>query len=281
TNSTSDREALDAEVQQLKDEIDRVATQTSFNGKKLLDGSFSSQVFQVGANGGESIAISEIADTRTESLGVSDRAVGTSAAVTNGDLGAIAGDQLQLTVDDGAGGTKTVNLGAVAEAESIGERLSQLANAVNKVSGESGVTAYINADDNTLSLVSDKDFSMQGSVLGGSATDVTAAATNGLADIKVTDAFSSSMALDTIDTALQKINGTRADLGALQSRFENAVTNIQITSENLSAARGRIVDADFAQETAAMTRAQILSQAGTAMVSQANSTPRSVLSLLG
>jgi flagellin len=83
-----------------------------------------------------------------------------------------------------------------------------------------------------------------------------------------------------IDSALNTINSARANMGAVQSRFESAVSNIGIASENISAARGRIVDADFAKETAALSRAQILQQAGTAMVAQANQVPQGVLSLL-
>ena len=91
---------------------------------------------------------------------------------------------------------------------------------------------------------------------------------------------SAQTAMVQIDTALAQVNTARADLGALQSRFENVVTNIQIATENTSAARGRIVDADFAAETANMSRAQILQQAGTAMVAQANQLPQQVLQLL-
>jgi flagellin len=87
-------------------------------------------------------------------------------------------------------------------------------------------------------------------------------------------------ALKTVDSALQFISGERAKLGALQSRFETTVSTLQVSSENLSAARGRIQDADFAQETAALSRAQILQQAGTAMVAQANQLPQGVLALL-
>jgi flagellin len=86
--------------------------------------------------------------------------------------------------------------------------------------------------------------------------------------------------LSIVDAALATVNGQRARYGALQSRFENTVNNLQTTSENLSASRSRIRDADFAQETANLTRAQILQQAGTAMLAQANSLPQSVLSLL-
>ncbi|CAG1018306.1 partial A-type flagellin, partial [Burkholderiaceae bacterium] len=89
-----------------------------------------------------------------------------------------------------------------------------------------------------------------------------------------------SFAMDAIDTALTAVNSARGTLGAVQSRFESAIASIQVTAENLSAARGRIMDADFAAETANLSRAQILQQAGTAMVAQANQLPQQVLSLL-
>ena len=84
-----------------------------------------------------------------------------------------------------------------------------------------------------------------------------------------------------MDAALTAVNDARATLGAIQNRFQSTVANLSTAAENLSAARGRIRDADFAAETANLTRSQILQQAGTAMVAQANSLPQSVLSLLG
>jgi len=101
-----------------------------------------------------------------------------------------------------------------------------------------------------------------------------------LNDLDVVTRSNASDALSTIDFALQNVSGLRAELGAVQVRFESTIANLSVSAENLSAARSRIQDADFAAETAAMTRAQILQQAGVAMVSQANALPQSVLSLL-
>ncbi len=113
-------------------------------------------------------------------------------------------------------------------------------------------------------------------------TDLTggdiAAATG--AGIDGTDATNAKAAIDLIDTALNTVNSERAKLGAVQNRFEAVVANLQIASENQSAARARIMDADFASETAALTRAQVLQQAGVAMLSQANAVPNNVLALL-
>ena len=186
TNSASDRDALDGEVQQLIAEIDRVASKTTFNGAELLDGTFSVQAFQVGANAGDTITITKIASTDSGAVFV------TAATLSAG--------------------------GAVA----------------------------------------------------------TVAATS----VEVSTAALASAAIATIDNALSAVNATRASLGAFQNRFESVVASVQTTSENLSASRSRVVDADFAQETANLTKAQILQQSGIAMLSQANSVPQNVLALL-
>ena len=102
----------------------------------------------------------------------------------------------------------------------------------------------------------------------------------GIANLTITTAADAASAMDAIDSALTVVNIGRGTLGAVQSRFESAISNIQITAENLTAARGRIVDADFAMETANLSRATILQQAGTAMVAQANHLPEQVLQLL-
>jgi len=115
---------------------------------------------------------------------------------------------------------------------------------------------------------------------GNDIDDATSSRLIKVADLDVTTFKSSTEALKTVDSALAFISGERAKLGALQSRFETTIANLQITSENLSASRSRIQDADFAAETAALSRAQILQQAGTAMVAQANQIPQGVLQLL-
>ena len=116
-------------------------------------------------------------------------------------------------------------------------------------------------------------------------TDVFAAATSNssfqsVAAVDISTAAGAQTALGTIDSALAQISGSRAALGAYQNRFDSVITNLQTTSENLSASRSRIQDADFAAETANLSRAQILQQAGTAMVAQANQLPQGVLALL-
>jgi flagellin len=103
---------------------------------------------------------------------------------------------------------------------------------------------------------------------------------NGVDDVDISTIAGAQSAIKRLDAALDSVNSNRADLGAIQNRFEATISNLMTTSENLAAARSRIRDADFAAETAELTRGQILQQAGIAMVSQANALPQSVLSLL-
>ena len=133
-------------------------------------------------------------------------------------------------------------------------------------------TAYITfGDTDTVELVAATDVE-----------EVSGAAGNGkgIDKIDIGTQAGAWEALQRIDNAIDKVNSARGELGAIQTRFEKTVENIDIQNENLTAARGRVVDADFAQETANLSRTQILQQAGTAMVAQANQLPQQVLSLL-
>ena len=128
-----------------------------------------------------------------------------------------------------------------------------------------------------ITLDSEKSFSIAS---GSNALTTGGSSLNKVSDLDVSTFAKSTEALKTIDSALAFINGERAKLGALQSRFESTISNLQTTSENLSASRSRIQDADFAAETANLARAQVLQQAGTAMIAQANQLPQQVLQLL-
>jgi len=390
TNSAGDRAALQQEVGQLTSELDRIAQTTSFNGQKLLDGSFGSAVFQVGANANQTITATS-ANFRTAQYGNyrigagiasasnpagdlvagstanavasssnagANRVAGTTFTV-NGATGSSAvtyavGDtaktvaalvnaqtgitgvtasartefdltaftaastySLDVTSDNGTAITLAFTTGATINADG----LSSVVNAFNDVQSKTGVTAKVNsagtgvtltnsAGNNVtvannagstsitvasvvraagtnaivtgqLTLDSDKSFNVSGATTTDFFTAATSAsqlqAVNAL-DVSSVAAATRSLAI--ADSALSAVNGQRAKYGALQSRFENTITNLQTTSENLSASRSRIRDADFAAETANLTRAQILQQAGTAILAQANAIPNNVLSLL-
>ena len=294
TNNEDDRTALQSEVSQLRDEINRVAKQTSFNGTKLLDGSFSAATFQVGSGAGENITIAALTDASSDKLSNVTYGSGDVADISTGTvttLTAVAAGTLAMTVD----GTE-YDLAAIGAANSAEERLGQVAEAINRRSSDTGVTAYLSKEDDgdyalkfrsgnldsadAAVAVSFGGFTVAETGIGDASVTIASTATTGIEDLSVETTEDSWLAIKQIDDALDQVNSTRATLGAVQSRFENAVSNIMIQSENTAAARGRIVDADFAAETASLSKSQILQQAGTAMVAQANQLPQQVLSLL-
>ncbi len=293
TNSASDRKALQAEVTQLVSEIDRVAKQSDFNGTKLLDGTFSSQLFQVGANAGQAIAIDKTIDAKANALGgakFDTNALALADPGTNADFSTSG-----LQINGVAIADVSVKQGADAAATGKASR-EALVTAINAKIGETGVYAEVNGTAGvTLTSVKDStnaDGSFKaitatpGTWTGATAptfTATTAAAAPAAkyaSNLDVSTVKGAQQAMEIVDKALGAINSTRADLGAVQNRFTSVVANLQTSSENLSASRSRIKDTDFAKETAELTRTQILQQAGTAMLAQANQVPQGVLSLL-
>jgi flagellin len=397
TNSASDRAALQAEVNQLKQEIDRIANTTEFNGLKLLDGSFTSQSFQVGANANQTISVT-VAGATTSHLGnhyvnaVNATADQGTSSTTNpaatlpsantiaaqtltisGTLGSAtvavsAGDSAYTIANNvnakegstgvtaraynsaqlsglSAAGTVTITLGSGGSTATISAAvtttdLSALANEINKVTGTTGISASVSGGTLTLTQAEGKDIqianfshSTSGATITLSAVNAAGTAvdpetlTDGAADsavvagyvefdsansfsvsssiaasagsilnvaantavgsskslvsaIDISTVSGANSAIAVIDAALKTVSGIRADLGAMQNRFSAVIANLQATSENLAAARSRIQDADFAAETASLTRAQVLQQAGVAMLAQANALPQNVLTLL-
>ncbi|WP_050874599.1 flagellin [Comamonas testosteroni] len=425
TNSDEDRSALNAEVQQLKSEISRIAQQTSFNGTQLLDGSFTNMAFQVGANQGQTIDVSAIVNANVDSLGTWDSvplsSKMTGAAITasttpttittpstttvtltaSADVSApytypavalditINGAPQQVSVSavsnstDAAGAkadfvtnlnTALTGTGLTAALDTNGNialtnsntsavAITTTSTGTNPLSGTinaaaatssttpagmpaakvniNGVEFTLDAQDNTSKRLNDlvtqinntasfttpSGSKVSASITNGAlvlksansdvsvaavspgtdadvlaatglttgTTDATAATgflagsdsyvaakknEQGFTSLNVNTAENSDNAILAMDAALKAVNGARATLGAIQSRFETTVENLSINSENLSASRSRIMDADFAAETANLSRTQILQQAGTAMVAQANQLPQQVLKLL-
>lgn len=284
SNSASDRTALNNEVQQIKAEIDRVASTTTFNGIKLLDGTFTNQAFQIGANVGETISIASIVNAQSSSLGTTTTYSATVTGIAATGFAApadniVAGDLKINGVDVGAitaGGTAPLQGAAVAAA-------------INLISGTTGVSAAADgaglvtltstsSAGITVAMSGTANTARTGLTAGTTAATGTSAA--GFASLKIDTTANADVAIASMDSALSALNAARADLGAYQNRFSSAISNLQTSAENLSASRSRIMDADFAAETAALSRNQVLQQAGTAMLAQANAMPQSVLSLL-
>ncbi len=386
TNSTEDRAALQKEVVQLKSEIDRVSTDTSFNGTKLLDGSFTSKAFQVGANQGQIINIDSIVDASTSQLGTwqsvdiaataegsvikasnvtatSTTASGTFAApaagaakldvdgvtlidrtTTAGNLltaseidtavannkdalaakgisaiGTAAAGTLQFIKRDGtdfsitntamgmpdmeatgsitngspafpaiAAGSLTINGKAIdvtTDSTSVADFGSKITSAIESAFADGSVKASFSSgkltvtSDNQSLVIAGSDPSKFG-LTAGTKTFVAGKNETGFEGVDISTVGGADNAIIAMDAALKAVNSARADLGAIQNRFESVVSNLSVNSENLSASKSRIMDADFAAETANLSRSQILQQAGTAMVAQANQLPQGVLSLL-
>jgi flagellin len=280
TNSSSERSALQLEFDQLRQEVNRISSQTAFAGVKLLDGTFSNVNFQVGANAGETLAIASLANVSSTALGSYNAASVNGVAATA--FTAITAGDLTIT---GPSSGSAVSLGALTVAADATVRAAQIRSAVNAVSAQTGVYA-IDGSGTTVSL-----WAAGGITIGqtGSATTATtgltaattaATAQTGFNTVSIATVTGANQALVQMDAALSSVASSRAVMGSIQSRFEALINNVQITTENLTAARSRIQDADFAEETAKLTRAQILQQAGTAMLAQANAAPQNVLALL-
>lgn len=305
TNSTSDREALQAEVAQLKSEIQRVAEQTTFNGLSLLDGSFTSQAFQVGANQGDLISVDSIVNAQISALGSWNNVAVASSSVAVGTItaGSVSGTTTSdavytLAIDGNTLFTETVATGATST--TFGATGAELDAAwTTFAASNTGYTLSGTFADGTavISKTDGTDLVITSTATGGTGGTVTAptygagfvathsngtesTAQTGFSGLDVSTQAGADNAILAMDAALAAVNSGRADLGAIQNRFSSVVANLQTTSENLTSSRSRIVDADFAKETAELTRAQILQQAGTAMLAQANTAPQNVLSLL-
>jgi flagellin len=404
TNSTSDRQALNQEVQQRISEINRIASQTSFNGLKVLNGTFGEQTFQVGANAGETIDVSGL-DSRGSQLGsvVSETTalggatagyepVNTSSSALQSSLTfpitlsggddtvtingtalnvpagtyadaeglagaiqqeidtAVTGGNTDLTNvsvsansstgelvfanarneafdavfaidddDDGATFTETVNIAladepvpltdffldggtasfdvdvdgnqfGITDATSLNDIVSQ----VNARTVDTGIRANLNSENDEiifssqfgqaydLSITSTDLFADDGvtPVVDQSLTATVLNNTVAVNDLQIDTREGAELTLVSVDYAFAKINGFRAELGAVQNRFESTIANLATTSENLSASNSRIRDADFAAETAELARTQVLQQAGLSVLAQANARPQQVLQLL-
>ena len=379
TNTTADRTSLQNEVTSLTQEIDRIAASAQFNGSNLLDGSFTSKTFQVGANAGQSISVA-ISGARNQDLGLTGSATITGAVTSTSAKTAgtnISGITIAAAADDGvswvgssqSGATSTLamanainlssgttgvsakattsvtstaitghakaivagelvingtDIGAIATTASAENRNSQMIIAINAKSASTGVVAtgvtattykLTAADGRNINFTSNvaattgASTAAEVAVITGISVSSSAAVTNygqltltagkditttgtwdsiaaatyaktGSSSVDVSSQILSSSAIAQIDVAIDTIITQRAVLGTVQTRFDTVIANLKTTSENVSAARGRIRDTDFAAETASMTRNQVLQQAGVAMLAQANALPNIVLSLL-
>ncbi|MGQ4880135.1 FliC/FljB family flagellin [Billgrantia sp. LNSP4103-1] len=266
TNSVADRQSIQDEITQRLSEIDRISDETAFNGVRVLAENSTLNI-QVGANDGQVIGV-ELQQINSQTL--VDGAFNVQTLVSEGDL-------TQAALEDGQGTPVTVAHADITFTRG-GEEVTVAA-----------ADFTVDDDGNHYVKIDNEFYAASVSITDGNGTDdPTAAVTIGAKaeNIIVGGAAGESVEataspLATLDAALSKIDGLRSSLGAVQNRFEDAITNLNTNETNLSAARSRIEDADYAVEVANMTRAQILQQAGTSVLAQANQIPQNVLSLLG
>ena len=293
TNSTQDRADLNTQFQQLMADINDVATNTQFNGVNLLDGTFQGATFQVGANAGQTIAVSSVASVNSNNIGGLYTSAGTAAGT-----GTTAGDTGTLTITDGNGVNHTTALmtfTGVAATDS-----ATVAAAINQLSSQDGgLIATVGATGIDLSSTTNTAAAVAVAYTAGAvdvgteslatlgvnaAYDLTAATiaapTGFLNTADVTTVDNSNKVLVQIDAALQQIATSGAQLGAYQNRFTAAISGLNTDATNLTSARSSIEDTDYAQATSNLSKAQILQQASTAMVAQANTIPQNILTLL-
>lgn len=242
------------------------------------------------------VTASLTSDGRLQLDSVTAAGVATGKAITLGDGSTADGPGSLAALGLSAGTTETkltantsLNINGVEVKFNQGSTMDEIISSINSAS--TGVTAskVTTAGADKISLFSDKDIKIaEGSagtglaMLGLTAGSTTAAAQNTtMSDLSILTADSSQQAVQALDSAIQQVDSQRAQLGAVQNRFNSTVSNLQSISENSTAARSRVQDADFASETAELTKQQTLQQASTAILSQANQLPSSVLKLLG
>jgi flagellin len=266
SNSDKARTAIQTEATSLVEELGRIAKSTNFNGINLLDGTSASLTFQIGAG---SDASSQVSVGLTDLSAVADtlKTGGASFAVANaaavdGDWTFTAGDS-EVVVDMGSAGDYT--------------SVNQVADKLNKTA-EFGANFTATVDGNNLVVTSKAGVAFDLTAAPGTGAAV---GTNTPADLEFSSAAKAQASIGKIDAAIENISEQRSKLGAMQNRFESAVNTINVSIENLSASKSRLTDVDMAAEMVNFTRANILSQSGTAMLSQANQMPQLALQLLG
>ncbi|KAE8759814.1 flagellin [Paraburkholderia madseniana] len=279
--SASDQAALQKEVSAQISEVNRIASQTTYNGTNILDGSAGSVTFQVGANVGQTISLNLSQSMSAAKIGgglvQTGQTVGT-VAISTDSTGTYTSTGATITsvnvLSDGKGGytftdqnNQAISSGAVANIFSAG-------------TGAGSGTAITNL---TLSAA-------LGTAMGATASGVATAsiaqinAINNpptVSNLDISNVTGANQAMVSIDNALQTVNTLQASLGAAQNRFTAIATSQQAESTDLSSAQSQITDANFAQETANLSKAQVLQQAGISVLAQANSNPQQVLKLLG
>ncbi|MEH0688348.1 flagellin [Vibrio cholerae] len=275
SNSKSERVAIQEEITALNDELNRIAETTSFGGNKLLNGTFATKSFQIGADNGEAVMLT-MNNMRSDNTMMG----GNSYVAANGqdkDWAVQAGaNDLTINVTDKFGGVQDITITAKE-----GDDIEQLATYIN---GQTDMVKASVNEDGQLQLFTDNNTvegtaTFGGSLAGELSIGPAKAVTVDTIDVRTVGGAQESVAI--VDAALKFVDSHRAELGAFQNRFNHAINNLENINENVNASKSRIKDTDFAKETTALTKSQILSQASSSVLAQAKQAPNSALGLLG
>ncbi|HHF3268469.1 MULTISPECIES: flagellin [Vibrio] len=277
SNSKAERTALQEEVSALNDELSRIAETTSFGGRKLLNGTFGTSSFQIGATAGEAVQVG-LRTMQPESLGSfsmsSYQRVSSDWTVQNGN------NEIVISYRDNNFEEQEIRIEAKA-----GDDIEELATYINGQTDK--VKASVNEEGQLQLLMSHKDaIKYPGPTFSGGLADelelgkyVTVNRT--VDSIDISTVGGAQMAVGILDDALKTVDGSRAELGAYQNRFNHAINNLDNIHENLAASNSRIQDTDYAKETTQMVKQQILQQVSTSILAQAKQAPNLALTLLG
>lgn len=288
--TADDRAALQQEVTQQISEVNRIASQTTYNGMNLLNGSMGNVSFQVGANVGQSISLSLSQDMSAAKLGTGNVQAGNTLGSFSGlsldNSGASVASGATITainvISDGSGGYTLTD----QNNEALSLTAAQAIFGSSNVATTNGNTA--------ISAANASGIGAAGATKLDSLTSTTTAASNDaigstidklnvpsdVASINISTQSGASMAMESIDNAMTTLNNLQATLGAAQNRFTAIGSTQQAQSTDLSSAQSSIQDANFAEETANLSKAQVLQQAGISVLAQANSQPQQILKLL-
>jgi flagellin len=286
TNTAQDRTYLQQEVTGLIAEIDRVATQTQYNGTNILDGTMDGKI-QVGTEAGQTVSF-DIKSIKTEDLGTSSSSSSSGTNVTWESAGTLTsyGSHFsgQTTLWD-SNASSSVTAGDTVEFRAYDSSTGSIENHSDpyEVSANSGGTLILSSglSQDDADILNDAYMDYASVWVSSSVSTSTPSGTStALADIDLSSASNASDALATISAAIEEVAGDRAGYGALQNRLEYTVSNLMNVSEFTTAARSRIEDADFAAESARLAKAQVLQQSGTAMLAQANASSQLAISLI-
>ncbi len=274
SNSKSERTAIQEEVTALNDELNRIAETTSFGGNRLLNGTFGTASFQIGADNGEAVMLS-LKDMRSDNTMMGGKSY-QAANAKDKDWTVPAASDLTITLKDSSGTDQTLNINAKQ-----GDDIEELATYIN---GQTDLVKASVGDDGNLQVFAGNN-KVQGDVTfsGGLAGELSMNPGKDVTvdTIDVTSVAGAQESVAIVDAALKYVDSHRAELGAFQNRFDHAISNLDNINENVNASKSRIKDTDFASETTSMTKSQILQQASTSILAQAKQAPNAAMSLLG